>query len=328
MGKNGRSSSKQKGVTTSKRKAPVQDGSASFGGSPRERYLYLSEPKHSKAIWLTSFGPKLEWGNQDTMWPVSRAAMSATPTPRTEELSSPKKNFRSTADGEKRIHVFSCGRNSVIWEVSPLAMKTSPTERLDYLSNYKRLPATFMEDRPRHAFSCGRESPIWYVSDPAKKALDRERLEYLARAKTPHKDYAVPRQVQSIVAPTARTARASSRIEQLSRPKSRPDGPFREPKWPVSDVAKSANASPRQLELAKPKNVADGYQADRPVQWSITRAARRAAATSRTNELSMPIMRATMDHVQFNPDAFIVSEAAKKARCPARIEELAQPLTR
>lgn len=96
----------------------------------------------------------------------------------------------------------------------------------------------------------------------------------------------------------------------------------------MTDVAKGAAASPRQLELAKPKNVADGYQADRPIQWSITRAARRANATSRTNELSTPIMRATMDHVQFNPDAFIVSEAAKRARCPQRIEELSQPQVR
>ena len=45
-------------------------------------------------------------------------------------------------------------------------------------------------------------------------------------------------------------------------------------------------------------------------------------------DLSKPIVRDTMDHVQFNPDAFNVSEAAKKARASSRIEELAQPIRR
>ena len=41
-----------------------------------------------------------------------------------------------------------------------------------------------------------------------------------------------------------------------------------------------------------------------------------------------PIIRETMDHVQFNPDAFKVSEAARKATASARIKELAQPIRR
>lgn len=48
----------------------------------------------------------------------------------------------------------------------------------------------------------------------------------------------------------------------------------------------------------------------------------------RMSELSKPIVRDTMDHVQFNPDAFNVSEAAKKAKASARIEDLAQPIKR
>ena len=46
------------------------------------------------------------------------------------------------------------------------------------------------------------------------------------------------------------------------------------------------------------------------------------------DELAKPIIRDTMDHVQFNPDAFNVSIAAKKAKASARIEELAHPITR
>ena len=45
-------------------------------------------------------------------------------------------------------------------------------------------------------------------------------------------------------------------------------------------------------------------------------------------ELSKPIMRETMDHVQFDPDVFNVSETAKKAKASKRIEELAQPIQR
>ena len=48
----------------------------------------------------------------------------------------------------------------------------------------------------------------------------------------------------------------------------------------------------------------------------------------RMSELARPIVRDTMDHVQFNPDAFNVSPAALKAKTSARIEELAQPIQR
>ena len=45
-------------------------------------------------------------------------------------------------------------------------------------------------------------------------------------------------------------------------------------------------------------------------------------------ELATPIIRETMDLVQFNPEAFFVSETAKKAKASARIQELAQPIVR
>lgn len=50
--------------------------------------------------------------------------------------------------------------------------------------------------------------------------------------------------------------------------------------------------------------------------------------SNRLSELAKPIVRDTMDHVQFDPDAFLVSEAAKKAKASSRIEELAQPIQR
>ncbi|XP_033633188.1 testicular haploid expressed gene protein-like [Asterias rubens] len=294
----------------------------------RERCIYLATPKSSKAVWLTSLGPKLVWGNQETILPISKAAMQSEASPRIGQLSVPKKNFRSVNDGVKRIHVYSCGRNSVIWEVSPLAMKGNASHRVSELSRFKIPPAAFKEDRINGALSCGRESPIWEVSEAAKRAKSRLRLESLAKEKMPHRDYQPPREIESVVSDTAKKAIASARLESLSRAKSRPEGPFRDSKWPVSDLARNASATPRQLELAKPKGLVDGYQHERPVQRDISRASRRTIATTRTVDLARPIMRATMDHVQFNPDAFIVSDGAKRARCPPRIEELAQPMTR
>ena len=54
-------------------------------------------------------------------------------------------------------------------------------------------------------------------------------------------------QVESIVTASAKSARATNRIELLARPKSRPEGPFREPKWPVSIVRKFMKKSHREL---------------------------------------------------------------------------------
>lgn len=62
--------------------------------------------------------------------------------------------------------------------------------------------------------------------------------------------------------------------------------------------------------------------------WPVSRAARRANATPRVEELARPVVRASMDHVQFNPDAFLVKESALKGVVPKRIETLAQPIDR
>ncbi|XP_077992882.1 sperm microtubule associated protein 2-like [Glandiceps talaboti] len=291
-----------------------------------ERIYELAQPKESKCIWLTSFGPNMVWGNQEPMWPIAQGALGAAATPRLDSLSEPKKNFIGGLNRSE--FVYSCGRESVILQVSPLAKQGTATSRVEYLSNHKMPPMEFRGDRPEHTFSCGRESPIWNVSDPARKAAERERIESLARPKTPHREFLPAREIETLVTKAAMSSSATPRLEHLSRPKSRPEGPFRGPMWPVSKSARVATATPRQIELAKAKSVSDGYLPARTIEWPVTKAARKSVATPRTEELSRPIIRATMDHVQFNPDAFIVSEAAKKARCSMRIEELSQPLQR
>lgn len=96
----------------------------------------------------------------------------------------------------------------------------------------------------------------------------------------------------------------------------------------VTETARKASPSGRCTELAKHKGIADGYIPAREVVWNVGRGALRASITNRVEELSRPIIRASMDHVQFDPDAFIVKDSALKGRCSRRVEELAQPLNR
>ena len=177
-------------------------------------------------------------------------------------------------------------------------------------------------------FGCGRSSPIWHVSEAAKTAEERERTLQLAQPKKTHSLYQPERCVAWPVSAGARRAVASARVEHLARPKSRNDGLLRDPMWRVSSASRRVVASARVHELARPKQLAEGYQPCRDTEWAVPRGALRGAPSERVQVLSKPIIRETMDHVQFNPDAFTVSEAAKKAAISQRIVELAQPLSR
>ncbi|XP_078589070.1 sperm microtubule associated protein 2-like [Branchiostoma floridae x Branchiostoma japonicum] len=294
------------------------------------RVYQLASPKTSKSVWLTNYEPKLVWGNQDHLWPMSPTALRASATPRLERLALSKRNFQTGRKICRPEFSYSCGRASLIWEVSPLAMTADSTERVKVLALPKKPPPEYLGDRPENEFSCS----IWTVADGAKRCPSRERSDYLARPKTPHRDYTGNRQVETLVPRSAQRGMATSRVEDLARPKSRPAGPFFDPGhpeqsiWKVNGKARSASATQRLLELSKPKGLADGWVNNREVMWPVSRSARRNQPTERLGQLSVPTIRATMDHVQFDPDAFLVKETAKKARCSQRTEELAQPLTR
>ena len=96
----------------------------------------------------------------------------------------------------------------------------------------------------------------------------------------------------------------------------------------MSLSAKNASATERCAELARAKTTTDSYQMPRDEMWPVSKAARRATATPRLEELSKPLVRASMDHVQFNPDAFLVKESALKGVVPRRIETLSRPIDR
>ena len=96
----------------------------------------------------------------------------------------------------------------------------------------------------------------------------------------------------------------------------------------VQDLAKKASPTGRCMELSKPKSLVEGYIPPRHVMWQVSKAAKRHTANNRMDDLSKPIIRASMDHVQFDPNAFLVKESALKGKASKRIEELAVPLAR
>ena len=96
----------------------------------------------------------------------------------------------------------------------------------------------------------------------------------------------------------------------------------------MSGSAKKASPTTRLQELSRCKHMADGYKPARDVVWDVPRSAQRAVPSNRIGELAAPIVRQTMDTVQFDPNAFLVKETALKGRCSRRVEELAQPVQR
>ena len=67
-------------------------------------------------------------------------------------------------------------------------------------------------------------------------------------------------QVQTIPTQAARNTRPTERLEQLAEAKKRPDGPFREPEWPVSKKAMKAQSTERTRELSRSKGLVEGFQ--------------------------------------------------------------------
>lgn len=292
--------------------------------SGRDRYKDLSRPKEQKIEWWTNVGPNVMWGTQEMMWPVSRSIPDA--TDRVKTLASPKKNFQTGKSSGRPLFYYSCGRSSMVWELKPLQQQANV--RVQELARSKELHRDHRENRREYLYSCGRNTPIWLVGKGAQQAEDRPRTRQLAEPKQPPKEYEGARQIETIIPKSALKGEPSERTQSLSFPKKRPEGPFRDPVWTVPVSAKNASATERCAELARSKSTPDSYQKPKDEIWPISKAARRATATPRVDELSKPIVRASMDHVQFNPDAFLVKETALKGVVPKRIETLSRPIDR
>uniref|UniRef100_A0A672U274 Testicular haploid expressed gene protein-like n=2 Tax=Strigops habroptila TaxID=2489341 RepID=A0A672U274_STRHB len=286
-----------------------------------DRIQELAEPK--KAARANDL--RLVWGNQETIWTISRRAMTARPSARILELAKPKQDFGKNL--YRPLYLYSCGRESMIWERPSLVDFRLPSDRLLKLAEPKQCQAAYLLQRPR-------SSPEWPVSPAALSCKASPRIVELARPKVLHPEFLPAKKVPTQVTSAAALARASSWIQQLAEPRVKKVtccyeyGPFESAIRPVSKFAQEAIASPRTLELAMAKRLHPDYMPVRDAAWSVTKAAKQAVATPRLVELAQPCKRLPMNLTQFNPNAFTVKESAKKAVCSARIKELACPIKR
>ncbi|XP_063076620.1 sperm microtubule associated protein 2 [Engraulis encrasicolus] len=135
----------------------------------------------------------------------------------------------------------------------------------------------------------------------------------------------------------------------------------RSPEWPVSVAATRARASRRVCSLALPRQPVEGWQPDRPIMYSLTRAVQSAVPSRRVCELSQPkrvsrspstdhwlnnlataqhntatsrihqLSAAKVEHPDYlldRPVSWPLSSAVTKAVASGRIEELSQPKVR
>ncbi|XP_074850083.1 sperm microtubule associated protein 2-like [Carettochelys insculpta] len=289
------------------------------------RIRELARPKTHKAAW-ENYSSRLDWGNQETIWPLSRRALTARPTPRIMSLAKPKKMF---GDDLQRRHLFlySCGRVSEIWQRPPLLNLALPSPRILKLAEPKKYQRAYLKQRPR-------SSPEWHAPAAALTCEASQRVLELACPKSVHPDFLPDKKVETQVTDKARKTLTLPRTQHLAQPKIRkntlcydwgsPESTIR----PVSRAAQQVVASTRTLELAKAKAVSPEYLPARDTEWLVTKAAKRAVATPRMEELSQPCKRPTANLAQFDPDAFFVKESAKKAVCSSRLQKLALPIER
>ncbi|KYO26515.1 testicular haploid expressed protein-like isoform A [Alligator mississippiensis] len=288
------------------------------------RIRELAKPK-PKVAW-ENYCSRLDWGNQETIWPLSLSALATRPSPRLTALAKPKKNF----DGKlqrRPLFLYSCGRESEIWERPPLMNLGFPSDRILKLAEPKKFQLAYLQKRARN-------SPEWPVTPAALTCEASQRVLDLAHPKSMHPDFIQAREAETHVTDTAKTARVSQRIKHLAQPRVQKDswcydrGHPEAVIWPVSKSAQQATANSRTSELAKAKQVSPKYLPVRDAEWPVSKAAKHTAATPRTVELSKPSKKPPMNIAQLNPDAFTVKESAKKAFCSSRILELARPIAR
>ncbi|XP_051785897.1 testicular haploid expressed gene protein-like [Erpetoichthys calabaricus] len=300
--------------------------------SPTARFMELSKHRSCGMAWISGPCKRLEWGNQEPIWTLSQYALRAKPSKRIEILAQPKPNHLMESLQSRESFIFSCGRESSIGRIQLAALHGSPSERLEQLARPKRLSMEFEEPRPSYVHGCGCSTPINQVNREALACHPSVRVQSLAYPKKIHPDYRIDREVETYITPAARRARGSPRLEQLACPRTRDNMLFfslgrpEEVIRPVSSAACNSTANPRTQELAKHKIVSKRYLPARDSAWLVSPGARSAAASPRTLELCKPISRQPMDLLQYNPDVFLVKEAAMRAKCSPRIQELSQPL--
>ncbi|XP_077201801.1 sperm microtubule associated protein 2-like isoform X2 [Paroedura picta] len=285
-----------------------------------ERLQQLAEPKKVKDVW--NYSSRLVWGNQETIWPLPRRAVTGLPPARILDLAKPKKNFAQKPQPRPSIVL-----SYEIWEHPMNTHDSMPSERILHLSEPKQCSPVYLEQRPR-------SSPLWHINPPALSCTPSQRILNLSQPRTLSPSFILPKEVETPVSHAARTASASPRMHHLSQPIVKKIIPHYENRFvespirKVSPAALQAIASPRLAELSRPRALPAESCPDRSAEWPVSRAAMKVMASPRIGELAQRPARASTNFVQFNPEAFTVKETAINARCTDRLRKLAEPIMR
>ncbi|XP_018586412.1 sperm microtubule associated protein 2 [Scleropages formosus] len=232
-------------------------------------------------------------------------------TSRIERLAKPKPNLLKHPDSR-----------SVYWldELPPRKRGTTTafamTPRLSQLAQGKRLHPSFQGIRP---------SPVWRVSAAALRASPSERVRHLAMPRVPAEGWHPDRPLLATVRKAVLTAVPTPHICQLSQPKKLATLPPQNAHALPAGGPQPARVSSHISILAAPKSLHPEYQADRPVLWSVPTSARRAAPSERVRVLAQP--KVTMALCE-DRDPYRISRAALRAVASPRVEELSAPLPR
>ncbi|XP_048358674.1 testicular haploid expressed gene protein-like isoform X2 [Sphaerodactylus townsendi] len=286
------------------------------------RIHHLAKPKKIEDVW--NFSRKLVWGNQETIWPLSPWALTGQPNKRILNLAKPKKNFGRKLH-HRPLHVFSSNLESTIWEHPSDIYHTS--ERIRLLSEPRQYSTLYLEQRPRR-------SAVWPVSSSALSCKASQRLLDLSQPRNLSPSFIFPKEHKTRIKQSVRTAVASARIQRLAQPIVKKSNPCYENRYMEAPIRKvnlaalQTVATPRLVELSKAKALPPNSFPDRRAEWSVSQAAKKTVASPRLLELARCPTRASTNFVQFNPEAFTVTEAAKKARCTDRLNKLAEPILR
>ncbi|KAK2173768.1 hypothetical protein NP493_850g01013 [Ridgeia piscesae] len=275
----------------------------------------------------------VQWGTQEQLTPPTRAAQRAKASSRIQEMSNPKTfyypfGYVETKVSERRASVETFHRPNPVWPVRSEAMHAKLTSYTAQLAKPKNRLAKSADAADRNNQNNNNANANGRPQLLRVHSCSMARIGQLATPKQPPNDYKPPRPPQTQVSIESLKASLSPRGEDLSAPRPKQAGPFRDPMWQIPTPAKSATPTLRLTELSKHKVIPDEYKQPYSPAREISAAAKRAVASTRVSELSSPAIRDAMDKVQFNAQAFVVSEAALKARASNRITELAQPIVR
>ncbi|XP_054843176.1 testicular haploid expressed gene protein-like isoform X2 [Eublepharis macularius] len=243
-----------------------------------ERIQRLAEPKKTKDVW--NYSSKLVWGNQETIWPLSKKALTDRPNQRTLDLAKPKKDFNGKHQRRPR--------SSPLWSVSPMALSCKASQRILDLSQPRSLCSSFT--LPKESETQVTKAALTAAASARTKRLAQPIIKKSILCYDNRYMEAPVREVN----PAALQAVASPRTAELARPKALPTecSPDRDAQWPVSLAARKAAASLRMEELAQPpRRAPTNFVQFNPEAFTVKETAKKAVCTDRVKKLAEPIMR-------------------------------------